>query len=76
MGAAQGVGVVLGSYISAGASYLGWKGGEKGPSGYTGSSMQGFGSDSYQGYMGASGGYSGNNYDPPGGNSSSYKPYD
>lgn len=62
------------SVLSSGISYLGWKGAEQQPKGYTGGTtkMMGFGSnDSYSGYMGGTGSGS-TNYAPPGGDKSSY----
>jgi hypothetical protein len=65
--AAQAIGTIAsgaGSVISTGISYLGFKGKEVSPN--MPGKMQGFGSDSYQGYMGSGGSTA---YDPPmGGN--------
>ena len=70
--AAQGIGSIatgvasgVGSAITTGISYLGWKGNQQGPP--SGTKMTGFGSDSYSGGSGA---YQGGSsiYNPPGGN--------
>jgi hypothetical protein len=75
--AAQGLGTIasgVGSAITSGISYLGWKGGsQQAPTGNQGGKMTGFGSDNYQGYMGGGAGpgnYAGGSsiYNPPGGN--------
>lgn len=55
----------VGSVLSSGMSYIGsFRGGQQAPDNQPGK-MMGFGSDSYQGYMGGGGG--GSNYAPPGG---------
>jgi hypothetical protein len=63
---ASGVATGLGSAITSGISYLGWKGAEQSQTGQMGGKMQGFGSDTYSQYMGGGGGSS-TNYAPPGG---------
>ena len=57
----------MGSVLSSGISYIGsFRGSQQPPPHASSGKMMGFGSDSYQGYMGGGGGSS--NYAPPGGN--------